>query len=150
MGGLENKQGRKAFVLWKIRYASGIEIIYSATFLVAGNSLEPFLPRWMRKHSAGQENNLGTVKMKWIGQSAGLLPTDSLRIYGRATETEREWVVSVNKPLKIQSCLLRNLKINQRLQQLSQLHSQCLIQYQYSTKTIFSKYQREDMKLPPL
>uniref|UniRef100_A0A6C0IK21 Uncharacterized protein n=1 Tax=viral metagenome TaxID=1070528 RepID=A0A6C0IK21_9ZZZZ len=47
--------------------------------------------------------------MKRIGQPACLLPTDVMLIYGRASETERVWVISEGlsnlRWLKIQSAL---------------------------------------------
>lgn len=55
--------------------------------------------------------NLGMVIMKKIGQSACLLPKDDINmlVYGRASETERMWVVNEGlsnlKRLKIQSSL---------------------------------------------
>jgi len=53
--------------------------------------------------------NLGMVIMKRIGQSACLLPKDDMLVYGRASETERKWVVddglSNQRRLKIQSSL---------------------------------------------
>jgi hypothetical protein len=51
--------------------------------------------------------NLGMVIMKRIGQSACLLPKNDMLVYGRASETERAWVVNEDlsnlKRLKIQS-----------------------------------------------
>ena len=55
--------------------------------------------------------NLGTVIMKRIGQSACSLPKDesNMLVNGRASETERMWVVNEGlsnlKRLKIQSSL---------------------------------------------
>ena len=55
--------------------------------------------------------NLGMVIMKKIGQSACLLPKgdNNMLVYGRASETERMWVVNEGlsnlKRLKIQSSL---------------------------------------------
>lgn len=46
----------------------------AATCLVAGNPLEPFLPRVLAKATSGQEKNLGMVKIERIGRSACLLP----------------------------------------------------------------------------
>ena len=53
--------------------------------------------------------NLGMVIMKKIGQSACLLPKYDMLVYGRASETERMWVVNEGlsnlRRLKIQSSL---------------------------------------------
>jgi len=40
----------------------------NATYLVAGNSLEFFLPKFASKVGTGQEHNLGMVITKEIGQ----------------------------------------------------------------------------------
>ena len=62
------------------------------------------------------------VIMKRIGQSACLLPKNDMLVYGRASETERAWVVyedlSNLKRLKIQSSFEGNLEDNECLQQL--------------------------------
>ena len=53
--------------------------------------------------------NLGMVIMKKIGQPACLLPKYDMLVYGRASETERMWVVNEGlsnlKRLKIQSSI---------------------------------------------
>jgi hypothetical protein len=80
----------------------------------SGNPLEPFLPRRDGNNPVGQEQNLGTVIMKRIGQSACLLPNGVTLAYGRASETERVWVVNegISNPrrLKIQSIPLGKLR----------------------------------------
>jgi hypothetical protein len=58
--------------------------------------------------------NSGMVIMKRIGQSACLLPKDDMLVYGRASETERVWVISEGlsnlRWLKIQSIPLGKLR----------------------------------------
>ncbi len=128
MGGLETKQGQKALVLWKLRCASGRIYILSATFLDAGTSLETILPSVHKKSRRGQENNLGMVKMNSIGQSAGLFPKD-IQVYGKVSETEREWVVNVSAQLKIQSLPYRNIRT-----------CKVLTQIEFKSHTLYNKY----------
>tara|TARA_B110000037_G_scaffold204403_1_gene248337 strand:+ start:1901 stop:2080 length:180 start_codon:yes stop_codon:yes gene_type:complete len=51
--------------------------------------------------------NLGMVIVNWIGKPACSLPKNAMIVYGRASETERIWVIDdglINRRLlKIQS-----------------------------------------------
>lgn len=77
MGGLALIRSQKAAVhFWKTLTASD-RLTLIATFLDAGISLEPILPRVDVKTQPGQENHLGMVIMNRIGQSADLLPTQT-------------------------------------------------------------------------
>jgi hypothetical protein len=83
--------------------------------LLFGKPLRAFSTKGTTEKSAWpRAKHSGTVIMKRIGQSACLLPKGVMLAYGRASETERIWVVydgiSNQRRLKIQSIPLGKLR----------------------------------------
>jgi len=79
-------------------------------FLLFGKPLRAFSTKLISERNKWPRvMNLGMVIMKRIGQSACSLPKGDMLVYGRASETERKWVVddglSNQRRLKIQSSL---------------------------------------------
>ena len=118
MGGLSGKafiqlfdQGQKAIVLnkWKNTIASAL--LRAQHTLLFGKPLRAFRTNIDDENRNGPRvKNSGIVIFERIGQSACLLP-NSISTHGRATETERVWVVASSEQLlKIQSTPLGKLR----------------------------------------